>query len=410
MTSSPLTVSKLTAHLVRLFEQDDALRDVQVVGEVSNWKRAASGHIYFRLKDAGATINAVMWKGSALAHGWLPRDGDQVIAHGYIGVYPESGAYQLYANRLLPAGKGQLYAQFERSRNVCAAAGLFDAERKRPIPALPQRIGDRDQPRCCRAARHPARVGRTLAVGGSDRLPDVGAGRRRTAAHRRRHRDRQPLQRRSGRYRHAARGARRRQHRGFVGLQRRARRLCRGGQRHPHDRRRRPRNGFHHRRFCRRLCAPTPSAAAAAAVPSRDEVRSQIAAYRQMLLQRATALAQERAPWRSSTLACTASIPSGSWTSSASAWTSASDVCTWPPPHRDPAPRAPPGRRAAAGGAQSATRAGARLQHRPAGRWRGRHRPGDGDAEPANGRLTVRAAGGAIALTSPSGVTERSSI
>jgi len=141
MTATQLTVSKLTAHLVRIFEQDEMLRDVQVVGEVSNWKRAASGHIYFRLKDEGATINAVMWKGSALTHSWLPRDGDQVIAHGYVGVYPEGGAYQLYTNRLLPAGKGQLYAQFEAIKERLRAAGLFDAARKRPLPTRPARLG-----------------------------------------------------------------------------------------------------------------------------------------------------------------------------------------------------------------------------------------------------------------------------
>ncbi len=136
-----LTVSKLTAHITRLFEQDDALRDVEVVGEVSNWKRAASGHIYFRLKDEGATINAVMWKGSAVAQRWLPREGDQVIAHGYVGVYPENGAYQLYANRLQPAGQGQLYAQFEALKAKLRDEGLFDAERKRPLCARPARIG-----------------------------------------------------------------------------------------------------------------------------------------------------------------------------------------------------------------------------------------------------------------------------
>jgi len=141
MVSTPLTVSSLTSHIVELFEQDDALRDVQVVGEVSNWKRAASGHIYFRLKDAGATISAVMWKGSALTQSWLPSEGDQVIAHGYVGVYPESGVYQLYANRLLPAGRGQLYAQFEALKERLRAAGLFDAARKRPLPLLPQRLG-----------------------------------------------------------------------------------------------------------------------------------------------------------------------------------------------------------------------------------------------------------------------------
>jgi exodeoxyribonuclease VII large subunit len=193
MASSPLTVSKLTAHLVRLFEQDDALRDVQVVGEVSNWKRAASGHVYFRLKDAGATINAVMWKGSTLAHSWLPRDGDQVIAHGYVSIYPEGGAYQLYANRLLPAGKGQLYAQFEALKERLRAAGLFDAERKRPIPAHAGALGNRHQPRRGCAARYPARAGRALATGGGAHLPDVGAGRRRAAAHRCGNRGGEPL-------------------------------------------------------------------------------------------------------------------------------------------------------------------------------------------------------------------------
>ena len=138
---NPITVSALTTHIVLLFEADDTLRDVWVTGEVSNWKRAASGHIYFRLKDPGATLNAVMWKASASAQSWLPREGDQVIAHGYVGVYPEGGAYQLYVNRIQPAGRGQLYAQFEALKERLAAAGLFDATRKRPIAPLPQRIG-----------------------------------------------------------------------------------------------------------------------------------------------------------------------------------------------------------------------------------------------------------------------------
>jgi len=135
-----LTVSKLTTRIVQLFEQDDLLRDVQVIGEVSNWRRAASGHIYFRLKDEGATINAVMWKSHALAQSWLPKEGDQVIAHGYVGVYPESGAYQLYTSRLTPAGRGYLYAQFEALKERLRAAGLFDEARKRPLPQLPARL------------------------------------------------------------------------------------------------------------------------------------------------------------------------------------------------------------------------------------------------------------------------------
>jgi exodeoxyribonuclease VII large subunit len=136
-----LTVSALSTYIVALFERDELLRDVAVVGEVSNWKRAASGHVYFSLKDAGANIAAVMWRGSAQAHTWLPREGDQVVAFGYVGIYPERGVYQLYANRLLPAGRGQLYAQFEELKVKLAAAGLFAPERKRPLPTQVQRIG-----------------------------------------------------------------------------------------------------------------------------------------------------------------------------------------------------------------------------------------------------------------------------
>ncbi len=133
-----LTVSSLSTHIVALFERDDLLRDVAVIGEVSNWKRAASGHIYFSLKDAGAAISSVMWRTHALAHSWLPREGDQIVAYGHVSVYPERGTYQLYVNRLTPAGRGLLYAQFEELKARLAAEGLFALERKRE---LPQRIG-----------------------------------------------------------------------------------------------------------------------------------------------------------------------------------------------------------------------------------------------------------------------------
>ncbi len=138
---NPITVSLLNAHIAALVEQDETLRDLWLLGEVSNWKRAASGHVYFVLKDSGAAISAVMWKGSTLTHTWLPSDGDQIIAHGYVGVYPERGAYQLYVNRIQPAGRGRLYEQLEALKARLSAAGLFAAERKRPLPVNPQRIG-----------------------------------------------------------------------------------------------------------------------------------------------------------------------------------------------------------------------------------------------------------------------------
>lgn len=138
---NPLTVSALTTHIVALFERDDTLRDVGVLGEVSNWKRASSGHIYFSMKDSGATLTAVMWRNAALSHSWLPREGDQILAFGYVSVYPERGAYQLYVNRIQPAGRGQLYVQFEALKAKLALAGLFDAERKRAVRLLHGRIG-----------------------------------------------------------------------------------------------------------------------------------------------------------------------------------------------------------------------------------------------------------------------------
>ncbi|MCB0160431.1 MAG: exodeoxyribonuclease VII large subunit, partial [Caldilineaceae bacterium] len=138
---TPITISYLTGHIKTLLETDDLLRDVWVTGEVSSWKRAASGHVYFTLKDSGATVNAVMWRNSTVQHTWLPSTGDQILAHGYVGIYPERGAYQLYVNRIQPAGRGQLYAQFEALKARLDAAGLFDMERKRPIVPAPARLG-----------------------------------------------------------------------------------------------------------------------------------------------------------------------------------------------------------------------------------------------------------------------------
>lgn len=137
----PIPVSALNTHIVAIFERDELLRDIWVLGEVSNWKRAASGHVYFSLKDDGAAIGAVMWKNLALSQSWLPKEGDQIVAHGYVGVYPERGQYQLYVNQILPAGRGQLYDQVEQIKARLNAAGLFDPARKRAIVTTPRRLG-----------------------------------------------------------------------------------------------------------------------------------------------------------------------------------------------------------------------------------------------------------------------------
>jgi len=138
---NPLTITQLTSHVTSLFEQDELLRDVWVLAEVSRWTKAASGHIYFSMKDSGAVISALMWRGNAHRHAWLPREGDQILAHGHVTVYPERGQYQFYADEIRPAGRGQLYAQFEALKERLAAEGLFDGDRKRPISAKPRRLG-----------------------------------------------------------------------------------------------------------------------------------------------------------------------------------------------------------------------------------------------------------------------------
>jgi exodeoxyribonuclease VII large subunit len=135
------TVSKLTFHIRKLLEENETLQDVWVQGEISNLSRPASGHVYFTLKDANASLKCVMWKTSAARLNISLRDGMEVEVHGKIGVYEPQGQYQLYADQIRPVGEGALYQEFMRLKAQLEAEGLFDPERKRPIPELPRRIG-----------------------------------------------------------------------------------------------------------------------------------------------------------------------------------------------------------------------------------------------------------------------------
>ncbi|HLF74996.1 MAG TPA: exodeoxyribonuclease VII large subunit [Anaerolineales bacterium] len=135
------TVSRLTFYIRKLLEEDETLQDVWVQGEISNLSRPASGHIYFTLKDSSAALRCVMWKTSASRLGIPLQDGREVEVHGRIGVYEVSGQYQLYADQIRPLGEGALYQEFMRLKAMLEAEGLFAPERKRPIPALPRRIG-----------------------------------------------------------------------------------------------------------------------------------------------------------------------------------------------------------------------------------------------------------------------------
>jgi exodeoxyribonuclease VII large subunit len=133
------TVSELSGALKRTVEA--AFGHVRVRGEISGWKRHASGHCYFTLKDEGACIDAVIWKGQAGALAFRPEDGAEVIATGKLTTYAGRSKYQIVVNRMELAGEGALMALLDKRRRALAAEGLFDESKKRKLPFLPRVIG-----------------------------------------------------------------------------------------------------------------------------------------------------------------------------------------------------------------------------------------------------------------------------
>ncbi len=137
----PLTVSEVTGRIRVLIESESRFQDLWIEGEASNVRRAASGHVYFTLKDPGAQLGAVIWRGQARLLTYLPQTGDLVLAHGRIGVYEQGGRYQFYVDFVQPAGRGSLFEAFERLKAKLYAEGIFDEGRKRPVPEHPRTIG-----------------------------------------------------------------------------------------------------------------------------------------------------------------------------------------------------------------------------------------------------------------------------
>lgn len=135
----PLTVSELSATLKRTVE--DRFGHVRLRGEISGFKRAASGHLYLALKDDNAVIDGVMWKGGAQRLAFAPQDGVEVIATGKLTTYPGRSKYQIVIDRMELAGEGALMALLERLKAKLAAEGLFAPDRKRALPFLPRVIG-----------------------------------------------------------------------------------------------------------------------------------------------------------------------------------------------------------------------------------------------------------------------------
>ncbi len=137
--SSPLTVSQITS-LIRK-DLEGKYPDVIIEGEVSNCKIAASGHLYFSLKDEDAVLQAVMFRRDLLTLAFVPKDGMRVWARGAISVYAQRGQYQLIARSMRQTGFGDILAMLEQRRRKFAEEGLFDESRKKKIPIFPTRIG-----------------------------------------------------------------------------------------------------------------------------------------------------------------------------------------------------------------------------------------------------------------------------
>jgi exodeoxyribonuclease VII large subunit len=137
--AAPFSVSELAMRLKRTVE--DSFGFVRVRGEISGWKRAASGHCYLCLKDDKAVLDGVLWKATAAALPFRPEDGIEVVATGKLTTYPGRSRYQIIVERLELAGQGALMALLDKRRRALADEGLFDPARKRGLPFQPRVIG-----------------------------------------------------------------------------------------------------------------------------------------------------------------------------------------------------------------------------------------------------------------------------
>ena len=135
------TVADLTNYIRQVLEGDYRLQDLWVSGEVSNISQPSSAHLYFTLRDENASLRCVMWRPRVAYQTHIPRDGDRLDVLGHISVYEAGGQYQLYAERLRPAGEGARVADFLEIRARLEAEGLFSPERKQPLPDWPATIG-----------------------------------------------------------------------------------------------------------------------------------------------------------------------------------------------------------------------------------------------------------------------------
>ena len=140
MVDRVFSVSELNGYIKDLLDSDSLISGVYVRGELSNYKIYPSGHHYFTIKDAEASLRCVMFKSSAIKLRFKPNNGMSVIVFGRVSVYPRDGAYQLYANDITPDGVGDLYVAFEQLKEKLLEEGLFELHHKKALPRFPKTI------------------------------------------------------------------------------------------------------------------------------------------------------------------------------------------------------------------------------------------------------------------------------
>ena len=141
MERKTITPTALNRYLKYRFDNDENLKDIRLKAEISNFKRHSRGHLYFSLKDETSQVNAVMFMQAAKGLTFEPKEGSKVVVEGYVSIYEPSGNYQVYVNKMVEDGIGDLYLAYEKLKIKLSEAGLFDASHKRPLPLFPSTIG-----------------------------------------------------------------------------------------------------------------------------------------------------------------------------------------------------------------------------------------------------------------------------
>ena len=141
MNDKYLSVTALTRYLKHKIDMDENLKLVYLKGEISNFKKHSSGHLYFSIKDDTSIIKAIMFKNQALKLNFEPKEGMKILATGMISIYEAGGTYQMYVSELVEDGIGDLYKRYEELKKQLEKEGLFDSKYKKKIPKFPKRIG-----------------------------------------------------------------------------------------------------------------------------------------------------------------------------------------------------------------------------------------------------------------------------